>query len=419
MTRALTAPQRLLAATLIDWIGTGFYLAISAIFLTRSVGLSAAEVGVVLAVAGFVAFAGSVQLGRLGDRFGPRRVLLALYALRAAAFVGLTLTHQLGVTVAMLSAIALGDQTAPSLYQALAAALVREDERVRLMARMRVVANVGLTLGTVVVAIALAGGGDSFTTLLLANAASYLLAAAIVATFPRDAAAARSATRRRLLIPSPATVAMIGINGLMSMWLVILNVGIPLWIVSATSVPRPLVAILYATNTAVAVCAQGRVARVVRSYERAAHAQRLAGLLLAACCGCLAASTLTGATVSTIVLIAAVLLLSGGELLCVSSAWEVSFTLAPADRSAEFFATYGLGRAASQVGGPILITSVVLALGIPGWLALAGLFLIGAAATPLLARRARARPLVERAAPYSAGRASTSRVISAVSAAYS
>jgi predicted MFS family arabinose efflux permease len=112
-----SAPSRLLAATLIDWIGTGFYLAISAIFLTRAAGLSATEVGLVLAIAGFVAFAGSVHVGRLGDRLGPRRVLLVLYLLRAAAFIGLTVTHELAVTLVMLSVIALGDQSASSMFR--------------------------------------------------------------------------------------------------------------------------------------------------------------------------------------------------------------------------------------------------------------------------------------------------------------
>jgi predicted MFS family arabinose efflux permease len=74
MRSVLSSANRLLAATLIDWIGTGFYLALSAIFLTRSADLTTPEVGLVLAIAGMVAFLGSVHVGRLGDRM--RRALL-------------------------------------------------------------------------------------------------------------------------------------------------------------------------------------------------------------------------------------------------------------------------------------------------------------------------------------------------------
>jgi hypothetical protein len=54
----MRAPGRLLVAGLIDWTGTGFYLAISAIFLTRTVGLSTGAVGLALAGVGLIAFVG-------------------------------------------------------------------------------------------------------------------------------------------------------------------------------------------------------------------------------------------------------------------------------------------------------------------------------------------------------------------------
>jgi MFS transporter len=396
---ARSAPSRLLVATLIDWTGTGCYLAVSAIFLTRSAGLAPSQVGLALSGVGVVALAGSVHVSRLGDRYGQRELLLALQVIRAAAFAGLVAGPALPMTLALLSAIGLADQAAASVTQALAGELVGEEQRVAFMARLRTVVNVGITLGTVPAGIVLAGHVHSFGPLLAANAGSYLLAAAIVATVPRRRPTHLAGARRRLLVPSAPTAALITISGLMAMWQVVLNVGLPLWILAATSASPALVAVLYATNTVLAVLLQTRVSRRVATYLRAAQAQRLAGFLLAACCACLAASAFGGRGLSTLVLVVAVLCLTLGELLSASAGWQITFTLAPAARSAEFFATYGLGRLACQVCGPTLITAVVLALGSPGWLMLGVLFVVGALATPPMARQARARPVVARTPP--------------------
>jgi MFS-type transporter involved in bile tolerance (Atg22 family) len=396
MPRAISPPTRLLAATLIDWTGTGFYLAIAVIFLTRSAGLTPGQVGYALSGVGVVAFAGSVHVGRLGDRFGPREVLCSLHVLRALAFVALVAVPLLAVTLAMLAVIGLADQAAASLNQALAGELVGEGERVPFMARLRTVMNIGIALGTLPAGIVLAGAGSAFGPLLAANAGSYLLAAAIVATLPRRSPAPVAPARRRLLIPSAPTAALITVDGLMSMWNVVLNVGLPLWILRSTAAPPALVAVLYAVNTVLAVALQSRVSRKVDTYLRAAQAQRLAGLCLAACCACMAVSAFGGRAASTSALCVAVVCLTLGELLKASAAWQITFTLAPAARSAEFFATYGLGRIAAQVCGPLLITVGVLALGSAGWLLLAVLFVAGGAVTPGLARRARTRPVVGR-----------------------
>lgn len=139
----------------------------------------------------------------------------------------------------------------------------------------------------------------------------------------------------------------------------------------STSAPPAVVAVLYATNTVLAVRLQSTVSRQVRSYMHAAQAQRLAGVMLAGCCVCLAASTFGGQTLATVAVVLAVVSLTFAELLKASASWQITFTLAPQDRSGEFLATYGLGGAACQVVGPVLITAVVLALGSTGWLLLA------------------------------------------------
>ena len=55
--------RRLAVMALIDASGTGAFLAVSAVFFTRSVGLSAAQVGLGLALAACLGLATAVPIG--------------------------------------------------------------------------------------------------------------------------------------------------------------------------------------------------------------------------------------------------------------------------------------------------------------------------------------------------------------------
>ncbi|MEK8107594.1 hypothetical protein NKG94_25440 [Micromonospora sp. M12] len=60
--------------TLVKTVGRGLWLVASALFLTRSVGLSATEVGVGLTISALVGVLASTPSGYLADRVGPRGV---------------------------------------------------------------------------------------------------------------------------------------------------------------------------------------------------------------------------------------------------------------------------------------------------------------------------------------------------------
>ena len=55
-------------------VGEGFFLTGSAVFFTQVVGLSSAQVGLGLTIAGVVTFFFAVPLGRVADRVGPKRM---------------------------------------------------------------------------------------------------------------------------------------------------------------------------------------------------------------------------------------------------------------------------------------------------------------------------------------------------------
>src|SRR5215470_6909720 len=81
------APRNLALAQLANSVGDGAFVVTSALFFTRVVGLSTAEVGLGLTIAWLLGFLAGVPLGNVADRRGARgtAVLLALTTASAVA----------------------------------------------------------------------------------------------------------------------------------------------------------------------------------------------------------------------------------------------------------------------------------------------------------------------------------------------
>ncbi|MEU1464685.1 MFS transporter [Streptomyces sp. NPDC005727] len=69
----------MILANLINAFGTGLYQTVSAMYLTRSVGLTAAEVGLGISVGAAAAVVAGPPLGRTADRKGPRDLLVVTF----------------------------------------------------------------------------------------------------------------------------------------------------------------------------------------------------------------------------------------------------------------------------------------------------------------------------------------------------
>ena len=79
--RALPPPglaRRLCLQSALYAVGSGVFLAGNAVFFTRVVGLTPAQVGLGISISGLVAFLVSVPLGKAVDRVGTLRCWLAV-----------------------------------------------------------------------------------------------------------------------------------------------------------------------------------------------------------------------------------------------------------------------------------------------------------------------------------------------------
>src|SRR3954452_19822368 len=79
--------RRMAVGALVTSVGNGAWYTSWAVFLTRSVGLSPAAVGLGMTLAGACGILLATPIGHLADRLGPREVFGALQVVRAAGCV--------------------------------------------------------------------------------------------------------------------------------------------------------------------------------------------------------------------------------------------------------------------------------------------------------------------------------------------
>jgi len=372
----------LLMSALVDWVGTGLFLAVSTVFFVRVVGLPVAQVGLGLTIAALTAMTMILPIGRLADRHGPRGVLIGVEVLQGAATAGYLLVHGWWGFLAISVVVAVAQQAAPPLIQALVGELAPAERRTRILAVHRTVINIGISAGSLAAGVLLGSGlHHAFQIMLIADAVAFGLAAALLCALPgRRGASIRAAPAGWKALRDTRLLALTGYDALMSLWQPMLNVAFPLWLVTATHAPVSLVGVLYAVACVCAILLQYPASVLAGTPRRALRGYGCAALCLAAASLGFAAAPAHSAPVTAAIFTAAIVILSLGEITQVGSAWTLSFAIAPHDDRNAYLAAFSMGRALSRATGPLLMTGVVLALGRSGWIALAVVF--AAAAVP-------------------------------------
>jgi MFS family permease len=370
-------PGRLLAAAqLAGSLGDGAFLTCSVLFFTRIVGLTPAQVGLGLTLGWAVGSVAGVPLGHLADRHGARgsAVLLAL----ATAVSILAFLVVRSPLLFVLAACLYGScQTGlAAVRQALLAALADPERRTRVRAHLQSAGNAGLAVGAGLGGLALsADTASAYLTVFVLEAASFVITAALM--LPAVTTAAPRAGEPKLAVLRDRPYALVTLlNAILLLRMPLLSVAIPLWIVERTAAPGWTVSALFVLNTVVVVLLQVRVAGRLASIGAAARMVRRSGLLLFASCVAFALSALgTSPWVAFAVLVAGALVQVLGEMLQSAGSWEIGFALAPADQQGQYQGFFGTGTSVARAIGPVLLSTVVIGWGLPGWLLMGAVFL--------------------------------------------
>ncbi|MEH1127283.1 MFS transporter [Micromonospora sp. CPCC 206061] len=386
--------RTLAAATLANTVGLGLWLAGSAMFLTRGVGLSPAEVGLGLTIAGFAGLCATVPLGHLADRRDPRTLRIVVQVLQAAVAASYLLVRSFPafLVVAIVDALLVAGSL--TLRAALIAAVAGPADRVRVFAMLRAVANVGISVGAALAALALVADTRTGYALLVAgNATTYLISAALLLRLPAQVPAPEAPRARRWeALRDRPFLAVTAASAVMSLHEVVLRLVLPLWIATQTQAPRVAISAVLVVNTALTILLAVRASRAVGSAVHAGQAMRRAGFLLAAAMLLYAATGGMSTGTAVVVLLLTTALYTIGDLLHATAAAGLSYELAAPHAIGQYQGVSQLMTGLARAAGPALLTVAVLDGGLLGWAALASVFALAGITVPLLTPQSAPRP---------------------------
>ncbi|MDP9847472.1 MFS transporter [Streptosporangium lutulentum] len=375
-----SGPSRTLAlAQLANSVGDGAYYVCSALYFVRMVGLSPTRIGFGLTLGWAVGAVAGVPLGHLADRRGPRGTAVLL-AVATGTAVGSFLFVRSFVPFVVVACLYASCQCGlAAVRQALLAELVDRARRTEIRSYLQATVNAGLAIGAALGGAALsADTEEAYLAVLAMDAVSFLLSALVLLRLPAvppSPATAPGEPAPAVLRDRPyALVSLLNMITLLNMPL--LSLVIPLWIVQRTEAPAWTVSALMVLNTLGVVFFQVRVARRVTDLTTASRSVRRAGMVMLVACAAFALSAAgSSAWVAGAVLLVAACLQVFGEMLQGSGAWEIGFDLAPPGRQGQYQGFFGTGAAIARMLGPLLLTTLIVTWGAPGWLLLGGLFL--------------------------------------------
>ncbi|MEU6173096.1 MFS transporter [Streptantibioticus parmotrematis] len=398
----------MLFAQFLDRTGSGVWSSAAVLYFTFVSHLSVRQVGLLLGVSAIVGVAGAPLAGHLASRFPARFLLVACHLLRLATMSLLLFCDSFATLLPVVAVTCLGDRAAKMLDM-LFATLVAGERHSTYRGLSRSVTNAGYAVGAGVAALGLAvGTGGAYRALVLADAVSFLVAAVLVGRLresadPRATASGHGTARPHGVAPTAQATTgagrspwrdrgyllFVALDTPLNLDDSVLNVGMPLWLVSRTTAPHAIVPVFLTVNTVLVVVLQMRVSARAEGPRRAARAVGLYGALMLACCLVLAVSATGGTWQAVGVMLAAAVLVTLAELMRSVSSWELAVSLAPAARRPAYLGVAGVSSAVQKSAGPLLLTGAVMVAGPAGWIALGA----AVAGVSLVQRRACGRRL--------------------------
>ncbi|MFI6444381.1 MFS transporter [Kitasatospora sp. NPDC050543] len=385
-------PQRVIAASnFVYTVGSGLYLTAGVLYFTQAVHLPVGQVGLGLALAGFVSLAVGIAVGHLADRHGARGVYACTLVVQALATAGFVLVD--GFWTFVLAVCAATGGKAAGL--AARGPLIRHhggDHPQQFRAYLRAVTNVGISLGALLAGwVVQVGTLTGYQLLVIGNAIAFAASAAVLLLLPPLKPVPVTAGPRWIALRDRPYLVLTALDGIMAVQFKVLTVAIPLWLLAATTAPHWLVSGTMLSNTVIVIALQVRASRTIDSPTAGGGAYRRSGVAFLISCSLVSLAAGLPAWAAAALIMAAVTVHTVGELWHSAAGFEVSFSLAPRHATGQYLGVFGLGAGLAEALGPALLISLCITWGRPGWYVVGALFALTGLAAPPAVRWAQRR----------------------------
>ena len=373
-------------------IGDGTFMTASAVFFTQIVGLSAAQVGLGITLAGVVAFIVAVPAGKLADRIGPQNTWCLGAVGTAAMYTVWPFIDGFVAFLAMSIVLEVVNSAGGAGRGAYILDVLPRLERVQSQAYMYSALNLGFTLGAALGGFALAFDNDTiiralpWVTAVLVGVNAFWIWRLPKAAHRERPNVLEEAVDGALQGDAPGEVpgalrnrgflATSFFTGVLSTNQVLLQIVIPLWLVEQTDAPRVLLALLFGTNTVMCIFLPMAASRGVKDVATALRAARISSVFFVASCLITLVTHDTVGTLTIVLIWLGHVTVTGAELYLSAASWAFEAELSDPDRRGEYQGAGNLGGTLGYVWAPALYTFLAIGWGSYGWLVIAGIVIV-------------------------------------------
>lgn len=379
------------AANLANTIGTGIYVTLGALYLTRIVGFSLTTVGTVFSVTLGLALLVMLSLGRLVDRRGPKGVYATLLVLQCVTMLSYSFVDDIRLFVCLAAIGAIADRGLNATVGGLIHCISGTHRRGVVRALLRSITNIGFAIGTGMAGLAVANGtGLAYRICLALIGMMYAIAAVLVVLMPVSSPVTTGPVGRsagtKTVLKDRRYITVCLLNGLLALHFEILFFALPLWIALRTASPAWIASVALSINTAMVVLMQIPVSRRVQDIRKAKKFVRCSGVIFFVSCCILGGSALVDTALAIGLLIACSVVYTVGEMFHSGAEFVFSFDLAPDSAQGEYQSAFALARGVSRAAGPGCLSWIIAWGGPLGWVVIGVLLFLFAILTSIVIR---------------------------------